>query len=378
MPLPVASMHAASATPGPQSQRSDDDWQQTQRVGTDSAPLKKKAESMTQSGTPLHAVDSLQYSRSNNGRPNAPQFCAAPGVPGEGAAQDPRSPTYVTDGLFLGGVEQALSAPRLRALRITHIVNASREDGDLHLEQFQYLHINARDNTHERLTPYFAEVAQWVDNARRAGGNALIHCREGVSRSATLVLATRMIHERVPLFQAFRQLKACRQQIEPNPQFLSELRQLELSLLGCYCKTRLTALDDLRMPEPADAAIEQTQRLMAKAAAFAQARPHEWPEWTQARHQLVAQWDQPQVFEHCLLRVMEAYAGSSVNDSAAQSALRQLLVALALSVPGNEQAIVARCEQLFMSEEWQDLCIDAPLLPPQAKKLISSLRPGPL
>lgn len=280
-------------------------------------------------------------------------------------------PTYVTEGLYLGGVEETLSAARLRSLGITHIVNAGREDENVHPTLFEYLHIYARDGTDERLTPYFAQVAQHVASARSAGGAALIHCRQGVSRSVTLTLATRMAQEQLPLSQVFAELKARRPQIEPNPQFLSELRQLELRLFGKCCTTKLTALDDMRMPNPAQASTELTLKLLARAAAFPQESPQEWPEFAEARDQLLAQWPEPGAFEDCLVAVMEPHAGSSKHDTAAQSALRLLLVALAEVVPAG--SLAARCETVFAGDDWHELCIDAPLLPRQAKALISQL-----
>lgn len=375
MSPPVAPKYATSAAGQPQAQQSHDVSQQTHCVSDGFGPRLRGAASVAprNTGTP-HAVDLLQQSNANMRAPRTPQTCAAPRAPSEGRAEDPRMPTCVTSGLFLGGVEQTLSADRLRSLGITHIINAAREDRETHPGLFTYLHISARDSTHERLTPYFLEVAQWVDSARRAGGNALIHCRAGVSRSATLALATRMIQERIPLAQAFAQLKERRRQIEPNPQFLSELRQLELRMFGRCCSAPLTALDDLRMPLPAEAATEQTLRLMARAAAFAQESPQAWPEFTQARQHLAAQWDDPGAFEMCLLSAMEPHAGTSVHDDAAQNALRLLLIALATEVPGGGQSLLARCEGLFAGAQWRDLCIDAPLLPRQAQVLISLLR----
>lgn len=292
----------------------------------------------------------------------------------DGDSADPRLPTFVTDGLYVCGIEHTLSAERLHSLGITDIVNAAREDADTQPTHFDTLHILARDSTHERLSPYFDQVARKVDDARRSGGATLVHCREGISRSVTLVLATRIILDQIPLALAFSQLKARRHQIEPNPQFLSELRQLELRVLGTCSMQPLTAVDDMRMPSAEHVATEQTLALMAKAAACVQDEPQSWPAFAQAKTLLLRQWDDSHAFEDSLLKCMEAHAGSSVHDQAAQSALRMLLRDVAVSVPGGPQCLMDRCNTMFVSEHWHDLCIDAPLLPHQAQLLISSLK----
>lgn len=39
------------------------------------------------------------------------------------------------------------------------------------------------------LRPAIAEAVEWMDRAKRAGGKILVHCKVGVSRSATVTIA---------------------------------------------------------------------------------------------------------------------------------------------------------------------------------------------
>lgn len=45
------------------------------------------------------------------------------------------------------------------------------------------------DDGIDSLRPRFREVCDWIDAAREQGGKILIHCRVGVSRSATITIA---------------------------------------------------------------------------------------------------------------------------------------------------------------------------------------------
>lgn len=60
-------------------------------------------------------------------------------------------------------------------------------------------------------------------------GNIFIHCHQGVSRSASLVLAYLMIYKNMSLKQAIQQV-ASKRYIFPNDGFLEQLIDLEKEL----------------------------------------------------------------------------------------------------------------------------------------------------
>lgn len=289
-------------------------------------------------------------------------------------------PSFVADGLYLGGVREAADAQCLQSLGITHILNAAREVQDLHPGQFQYWHLYVKDSTSERLFPYFADVAKWIEQARRTDGKVLVHCYEGVSRSATLVLAERILREKISLADALAQLRASRPQVEPNPRFIHELRQLELQERGQCTQDRLTLFDDLPIPTVSDSsgsvsAEEAVIALMAEAAACSDLMPSQLQGLQQASEQLTHLLDASQAaFNTVLMTAMERFAGTSLHDNAARSAFSSALVTAALKHAGGTAVAAAKCQELFGSFVWHDLCLDAPLLPSQADALIEQLR----
>jgi dual specificity MAP kinase phosphatase len=45
------------------------------------------------------------------------------------------------------------------------------------------------DDGIDSLEPQLPPICEWIDEARRSGGKVLVHCRVGVSRSATVTVS---------------------------------------------------------------------------------------------------------------------------------------------------------------------------------------------
>lgn len=48
---------------------------------------------------------------------------------------------------------------------------------------------DVRDDGNDPLRPVIARACEWMEGARAAGGSVLVHCRVGVSRSASIVVS---------------------------------------------------------------------------------------------------------------------------------------------------------------------------------------------
>jgi hypothetical protein len=158
----------------------------------------------------------------------------------------------VLDSLYISAYAFATNLTRLRDTRISHIVNMAYEYPDVFPSDFIYLHIPAKDTLSERLGPSFQEIAAFVANATALGGRTLVHCQEGISRSATAVLAYLIINENMELGAAFELLKHAKGDVEPNITFLKELRRLEFKTFGTWTKKKLTPLDKCEDVKPLD------------------------------------------------------------------------------------------------------------------------------
>ncbi|KAJ7133120.1 protein-tyrosine phosphatase-like protein [Mycena epipterygia] len=119
----------------------------------------------------------------------------------------------------------------LRHKGITHIISVmvpgpahretqTRDDG------FHRMIIPVQDWPDEELLTHFKHANAFIDNARgTAGAGVLVHCQQGVSRSATIVAAYLMTsHPPTPTSAAaIAFLRARRPQVQPNSGFVDQL-----------------------------------------------------------------------------------------------------------------------------------------------------------
>lgn len=155
--------------------------------------------------------------------------------------------------LFLGSSVASLDLLSLKERGITHVINATRSHPNFHGTQIKYLRVAIRDTEGEDLKPALPKVCAFIEEARRGGGSALVHCSAGVSRSATLVLAYLLIVRRIPLLRALEICRNARPQVSPNAGFMSQLSSLEKDYcvratlnLEKYTEDRFSSTEDLR------------------------------------------------------------------------------------------------------------------------------------
>ena len=77
---------------------------------------------------------------------------------------------------------------------------------------------------------HFEDVNSFISNACQSGGKVLVHCDQGVSRSATAVLAYLMKERGMSVDQAFAYLQSKRGIVDPNYGFIQKLHHYEKSL----------------------------------------------------------------------------------------------------------------------------------------------------
>ncbi len=138
----------------------------------------------------------------------------------------------VRHGLFIGGMAGAVRHAELRRLGVTHVLcMASYENSrEMDCRSFSYLVVSAHDSPTYPVEQHFDQVHDFITRGREAGG-VYVHCMAGISRAATAVLVHLMRSERIPLLDAYRQLKAVRPCVHPNEGFWRALLAEERHLL---------------------------------------------------------------------------------------------------------------------------------------------------
>jgi len=92
---------------------------------------------------------------------------------------------------------------------------------------FERIHIHAIDDDEQDLQRHFSEAISFIHRARMSGGNCLVHCIGGVSRSSTLVIAYVMTLTGWPWRKTFECIKGHHLRTCPNGNFQTQLKEFE-------------------------------------------------------------------------------------------------------------------------------------------------------
>ena len=142
--------------------------------------------------------------------------------------------------LYLGTGQQAVTSKIMKNLKITHIVNVTKEIGcpfDNDKDKIKYIQIEVNDLENASIDKYFDKVGKFMNNALSVndGDNdnrIMVHCEMGVSRSSSFVLIYLMKYKDMRLSEAYKHVKKCREIIHPNNGFFKQLIEFEKSLYG--------------------------------------------------------------------------------------------------------------------------------------------------
>ncbi|MFQ6632687.1 hypothetical protein Gotur_008399 [Gossypium turneri] len=151
-------------------------------------------------------------------------------------AANTEKPSLITSCLFIGGALAARSAYTLQHFGITHILclcsnEIGQADSQYH-DLFEYKNFSIYDNEDSNISSIFEEVCDFIDHVEQTGGRVLVHCFEGKSRSATVVIAYLMLRKNLTLLEAWNSLKRAHRRAQPNDGFARILLDLDRKLHG--------------------------------------------------------------------------------------------------------------------------------------------------
>ncbi|VDK32737.1 unnamed protein product [Taenia asiatica] len=133
----------------------------------------------------------------------------------------------ILDFLYLGNARDSGDAQLMEERSITHIINATREQSNFFEGggKVEYLRVPVDDNNTADLMPYFKPAIEFIDEAVRTGGRVLVHCKAGVSRSPSLVIAYLVAHSSLTVMEAFTLVNHLRSAVGPSLHFLGQVEQ---------------------------------------------------------------------------------------------------------------------------------------------------------
>ncbi|PAV20869.1 phosphatases II [Pyrrhoderma noxium] len=136
----------------------------------------------------------------------------------------------IEDRLFLGNIIAARSPRSLSERKISHIVSVCEDaiPADSPSSGFRHIRIPVKDVDYADLLIHLPRACEFIHQALKEGGIVLVHCEQGLSRSATVVAAYLMFSRRISSTDALEIIRRAREQVWPNPGFHQQLVLFEL------------------------------------------------------------------------------------------------------------------------------------------------------
>merc|ERR1711956_166375 len=94
-------------------------------------------------------------------------------------------------------------------------------------KEVDYYRVDVEDISREPIELFFPEATEFIHSWISREQNVLVHCRAGVSRSASVVIAYLMTYQGYSLHEAFFVVKSHRSVITPNVGFMEKLCNFE-------------------------------------------------------------------------------------------------------------------------------------------------------
>lgn len=139
----------------------------------------------------------------------------------------PSGPSQVLEFLYLGGEEDASNLKLLESLGITHVINCAssyiQTSQDFYGPAIKYVEYDAEDDEDYQIMQHFDDAYGVIEEARKCGGKAFIHCIMGVNRSGALATAYCMVHKNMGPVSAARFVLKSRPMLLSNEGFQRQL-----------------------------------------------------------------------------------------------------------------------------------------------------------
>ena len=138
--------------------------------------------------------------------------------------------------LYLGGLVDGAADPealkRIEVSAVVCCISYVELPKRREVKGLDYFRVDVDDASHEPIKSYFAEAIEFIANKLHREERVLVHCRSGVSRSATIVVAFVVHHLKISVHDAFFLVRSKRPVIMPNLGFMDQLCEYEVEIDG--------------------------------------------------------------------------------------------------------------------------------------------------
>ena len=137
-------------------------------------------------------------------------------------------PSQILNWIYLGNSKNANNNEDLSNFRISYVLNCAKEVHDRNLPKFiKYCHLQLEDKQDTDIISFFEQAFNFIESAKKNGKKILIHCKLGISRSPSILIAYLIKYMNFTALSALDFVKTKRKQIQPNPGFLCQLCSFE-------------------------------------------------------------------------------------------------------------------------------------------------------
>lgn len=133
----------------------------------------------------------------------------------------------IIENLFISDFSSACDRDNLKSFGITHIVTVISGVDKMYPDDFEYNIIDICDRNYAEIHNFFDECSNFIDNALKNNGKVLVHCKCGVSRSATMIGAYLISKKKFTCENAIKLMKEKRNCVNPNDGFIEQLNEYE-------------------------------------------------------------------------------------------------------------------------------------------------------
>ena len=130
--------------------------------------------------------------------------------------------------LYMSGYHSAKDLKCLNSHGITHVINlTTHRCPNLHQEKMEYSSFALSDNINFNLLSCLDIIVNTIEAKINEGKRVLVHCKMGISRAPSIVLAFLIMKNKMTFQNAFENLQRINSEISPNFGFLMQLQRVE-------------------------------------------------------------------------------------------------------------------------------------------------------
>ena len=137
--------------------------------------------------------------------------------------------------LYLGNNESAKNLEILQKHNITSILICGYFLSEFFPGQFIYKTLEIQDNEYEIIINSLIKGIEFIESNK----TILVHCREGISRSSTIVIGYIMYKEKKSYIEAENFVREKKDDIKPNENFVKQLKEFGDIIKVCKYDTKM-------------------------------------------------------------------------------------------------------------------------------------------